>query len=49
MVICILIYNFQQTGFSKVTINRIGLGKGTTPTYPLHITAHAASTQTYKF
>ena len=42
-------YYFQQTGFSKVTINSIGLGIGITPTYPLHITTYASSTQTYKF
>ena len=35
-------YYFQQTGFSKVTINSIGIGVGITPTYPLHITTYAA-------
>jgi len=42
-------YYFQQTGFSKVTINTTGIGIGITPTYPLHITTYVASTQTYRY
>ena len=42
-------YCFQQTGFTKVTINSTGIGIGICPTYPLHITTYASSTQTYKY
>ena len=43
-------YYSQQTGFTKIIINRIGIGIGTsTPSYPLHITTYASSTQTYKY
>ena len=41
-------YYFQQTGFSKVTINSMGIGIGCTPTSPLQITTYASSSQTYK-
>ena len=42
-------YYFQQTGFTKVTINSTGIGIGCTPTSPLQITTYASSSQTYKF
>ena len=42
-------YYFQQTGFTKVTINSIGIGIGLTLSYPLNISTYVASTQTYKF
>ena len=42
-------YYFQQTGFTTVTINSMGIGIGCTPTSPLQITTYASSTQTYKF
>ena len=42
-------YYFQQTGFTKVTINSMGITIGCTPTIPLEISAYAASTQMYTY
>ena len=53
-MICTSIYTvnviiFKKTGFSKVTINSIGIGIDATTLYPLHLTTYARSTQTYQY